>query len=404
MTSRRAPLVSAHPSEDSRMNEKPYILFGTGPDAVGLVQEITTPIAEIGGNVIDLRQDVLHGLFTIFLVVDFAASSVSAEAVQALVRDIGERTGLDLRLDQYQPVARSAEKVNLLLILVGRDRPGIIAAVSDTLSAYQVNIELSQMIAREGIFLMELLLDVSRSTLPRANLEATLREHMSKLGIDTRFQSQDVFNKKKRILVFELTASLMDGATRAELLRQAGVSAQDWQACYAPGDPEPCLSAALARIDGLPIEVVERLSGAAAPTPGTVELIQTLKTMGYQVALVSHAFTLVTDRLLERLGLDHAFGVAAPIDEDAMTFSGPLSGEDLATLQRERVLAELQAREGVAGEDISLISDQSFGEAAPPGIHLVFDVRLFLDLLNQHVLSPESLTGVLGAFGPPIPR
>jgi hypothetical protein len=87
-----------------------------------------------------------------------------------------------------------------------------------------------------------------------------------------------------------------------------------------------------------------------------------------------------------------------------MTFSGPLSGEDLATLQRERVLAELQAREGVAGEDISLISDQSFGEAAPPGIHLVFDVRLFLDLLNQHVLSPESLTGVLGAFGPPIPR
>lgn len=386
------------------MNEKLYILFGTGPDAVGLVQQITTPIAEIGGNVIDLRQDVLHGLFTVFLVVDFAASPASADAIDELVRGIGERTGLDLRLDKYQPVARSAEKVNLLLILLGRDRPGIIAAVSETLSTYQVNIELGQMIAREGIFLMELMADISRSVLPLANLQATLREHMARLGIDTLFQSQDVFNKKKRILLFELGGSLMDGATRAEILRQAGVPAPDWQACYPAGDPAGCLAAALARLDGLPIEVVERLSGAAAPTPGTVELIQTLKTMGYQVALVSHAFTLVTDRLRERLGLAHAFGVTAPIDEDAMTFSGRLTGDELAALGRECVLAELQAREGVARDDISLISDQSFGETTPPGIHLVFDLRLFLDLLNQHVLSPESLTGVLGAFGPPIPR
>jgi phosphoserine phosphatase len=386
------------------MNEKLSILFGTGPDAVGLVQQISTPIAEIGGNIMDLRQDVLHGLFTVFLVVDFAASSASADAIQSLVRGIGERTGLDLRLEKYQPVARSAEKVNLLLILLGRDRPGIIAAVSETLSTYQVNIELSQMIAREGIFLMELLLDISRSVLPLANLEATLREHMARLGIDALFQDRDVFNKKKRILLFELRGSLMDGPTRGEILRQAGVAEPEWRACYDPGDPAACLAAALARLDGLPIEVVERLAAALVPTPGTVELIQTLKTMGYQVALVSHAFTLVTDRLQERLGLDHAFGVAAPIDEDAMTFSGRLAGEELAALDRVRVLAELQAREGVAREDISVVSDQSFGEEAPPGIHLIFDVRLFLDLLNQHVLSPESLTGVLGAFGPPIPR
>ena len=44
------------------------------------------------------------------------------------------------------------------------------------------------------------------------------------------------------------------------------------------------------------------------------------------------------------------------------------------------------------------------GELAPPGIHLVFDTRLFLDFLNQHVLSRESLVGVLGAFGPPVAR
>jgi len=386
------------------MNEKLYILFGTGPDAVGLVQQITTPIAAIGGNVMDLRQDVLHGLFTVFLVVDFAGSDVSAEEIERLVAEISGQTGLDLRVEKYQPVARSAERVNLLLILIGRDRPGIVAAVSECLSSYRVNIELSQMIARESIFLMELLVDIRFSTLPLENLQSTLRENMAGLGISALFQDRDVFNKKKRVLLFELSGSFMDGATRDEILRQAGIPQQDFRSIYPAGDSPACLAAALERLEGLPVEVVDKLALAVAPTPGTAELIQTLKTMGYQVAVASSALAPVTDRLREHLALDHCYGVEAPLDEDAMTFAGEPSGEELAVPDRERIIAALSARAGVAREDITLVSDQGFGASAPPGIHLVFDTRLFLDFLNQHVLSRESLVGVLGAFGPPVVR
>jgi predicted amino acid-binding ACT domain protein len=174
--------------------------------------------------------------------------------------------------------------------------------VSECLSSYQVNIELSQMIARESIFLMELLVDISRSTLPLENLQSTLRENMAGLGIDTLFQDRDVFNKKKRVLLFELSGSLMDGATRDEILRQAGI-------------PQPGLSGRLpsGRPRGLSCGGTRAAGGAAGgggrassrwplvPTPGTAELIQTLKTMGYQVAVASGAFTLVTDRLREHL-------------------------------------------------------------------------------------------------------
>jgi phosphoserine phosphatase len=386
------------------MNEKLYILFGTGPDAVGLVQQITTPVAGIGGNVMDLRQDVLHGLFTVFLVVDFAASAASVEEIEGLVAGIAERTGLDLRVEKYQPVARSAERENLLLILIGRDRPGIIAAVSECLSSYRVNIELSQMIARESMFLMELLVDISRSILPLENLTTTLRGNMAGLGIEALFQDRDVFNKKKRILLFELGGSLMEAASRDEVLRQAGIAIDELRAIYPAGDPDTCLAAALSRLEGLPVEVVEKLADAVTPTPGTAELIQTLKTMGYRVALATGAFTLLTDRLRGPLGLDHCIGIEAPVDEDAMSFVGEPAGDERFALGRERILAELSAREGVAREDITLVSDQGLGDAAPPGIHLMFDTRLFLDYLNQHVLSRESLVGVLGAFGPPIAR
>ena len=87
-----------------------------------------------------------------------------------------------------------------------------------------------------------------------------------------------------------------------------------------------------------------------------------------------------------------------------MVFAGAPLGDELHALGRERIIAALMAREGLVREDITLVSDLGLGETAPPGIHLVFDTRLFLDYLNQHVLSRETLVGVLGAFGPPVSR
>ena len=209
------------------MNQKLYIIFGTGPDSVGLVERITAPISSINGNIIDLRQDVLHGLFTVFMVVDLAAAEATVEEVEALVGSLSGETGLDLAMDKYQPVARSAEKRNLLLILLGRDRPGIIATVADALKTYNINIEFSEMIAREAIFLMELMLDIRHCAIPLENLQQVLRDRMGALGIDTLFQSEDVFNKKKRVLLFDIRSSFMDTRTLGEILQLTGIPAAE---------------------------------------------------------------------------------------------------------------------------------------------------------------------------------
>ena len=91
----------------------------------------------------------------------------------------------------------------MLMILLGRDRPGIIATVADILKTYNINIEFSDMIARERIFLMELMVDIRHCAIPLENLQEVLRERMGALTINALFQSEDVFNKKKRILLFD---------------------------------------------------------------------------------------------------------------------------------------------------------------------------------------------------------
>ncbi len=174
-----------------------YIIYGTGSDSVGLVGRITKEISKINGNIVDMRQDVMHGLFTIFLVTDFSNSGIGLEGLKKLVEKLSLDTNLNLILDKYYPVPRSSDKKNMLLVLIGSDKPGIIAAISESLSKYNINIEFSQNIARAGMFLMELLADISRCTLPVQNLKTELKKTMNSLNINTMFQTEDVFNKKR---------------------------------------------------------------------------------------------------------------------------------------------------------------------------------------------------------------
>ena len=383
------------------MNEKLFIIFGTGPDAVGLVERITTPVAAVQGNIIDLRQDVLHGLFTLFMVVDLAASGLEEGELSDLVRRLSLETGLDLRVDEYRPLPRHGARQPLLLILLGRDRPGIVAAVTGLLKTYDINVDLAEMIAREGVFLMELMVDLHRCAIPLDNLKGALRRRMGELGIDTLFQSEDVFNKKKRVLLFDIRASLMTPATREEILRLAGLPAASLETGLGRSEAD-CLCRAAGCLEGLPLEVMTQVARAVEVGPGTLELIQTLKTMGYKIALACRAFGCVAEVLRAKLGIDHCFGVPLAENDDAMTLTGELEEGALEGLSVPALIQRLARLEGVDPTEITVIANDPGDPTAPlPGINLRFDMKRILDYHNERILSHQALLGLLGSFGPP---
>lgn len=384
------------------MAPKLYIVHGIGNDAVGLVGTITTSIAQANGNIVDLRQDVMHGLFSIYLVVDLSASTLTVEAFQKVLRKISEETALKISMDKFTPIPRSAEKTAMLLVLVGKDRPGIIATVSKTLSVYNINIEFSQMIAREDIFLMDLLVDISQSALPFDNLKTVLREKMLALGIKTMFQTTDVFNKQKKIILFDIASSFIPAETLDEILGQAHIPRETIASAYSTEKVPSSLLAAAGRLEDLPVAVLNAVIETIGISPATVELMQTLKIMGYKIGLISTGFSLFADALRKKLDIAYSFGVDIPIDDDTQTIAGGLTAEEIRIPDRQGIIAQLKARESVAEEDITIIADRDMDTMGTPGFSLTFNMKIILDYLNQHVLSRETLIGLLGAFG--IPR
>jgi phosphoserine phosphatase len=224
---------------------------------------------------------------------------------------------------------------------------------------------------------------------------------MGTLGISTLFQTEDVFNKKKRILLFDIYSSFMDQQTLLEILELAGVPVDEFNATYGGDDPQAVLSRAAGCLEDLPLEVATNVTQAIQVAPGTVELIQTLKIMGYKIALVSRGFTCVSEILKEKLGIDYCFGVPLVENDDAMTATGELEDGALQSLDREGVIAHLAEREGVSPEDITIVTDQESRGGTPPGLRLEFDKKVLLDYYNKHILSRESLIGLLGSFGIP---
>lgn len=375
-----------------------YMVHAMGNDAVGLVGAVTTPIAESGGNIVDLRQDVLHGLFSLYMVVDLSESSLLINDFKKVLGRISEETGLELAVEKYVPVARNPEKVNMLAILIGSDKPGIIASVSQTLARYKVNIELSSTIAREGIFLMELLTDISSCAIPLHNLKKVLTEQMAAMSIKTIFQTEDVFNKRKRVILFDIASSLISDTQRGEILAQTGVDTRLAQT-YSPEDPAACVRNAAGLLEGFPLEVMSTIVDSATIAPGTMELLQTLRIMGYKIALVTNGLSPAIEALGRRLGVDYCYGRAVEVNDDDRAMTGEVGDEVFDAGRLERIIDTVVARETVAREDLTVISDTDIPPT--PGIRLDLDLGVLLDLYNKHAVSEDNVVGLLGAWGIP---
>jgi len=86
-----------------------------------------------------------------------------------------------------------------IVTVLGKDRIGIISAVSNLLAENQVNIlDISQTILQD-YFTMIMLVDTSQSAASTEQLQAALKELGLRLGLEMRLQHEDIFNSMHRV-------------------------------------------------------------------------------------------------------------------------------------------------------------------------------------------------------------
>ena len=69
-------------------------------DRVGIIAEITTLLASMSVNILDLNQTIMGGMFTMTILVDTSTSNYGFEDIRTALTEKGESANLTIRIQR----------------------------------------------------------------------------------------------------------------------------------------------------------------------------------------------------------------------------------------------------------------------------------------------------------------
>lgn len=89
--------------------------------------------------------------------------------------------------------------VKVVITVVGVDRTGIIAAVSQIMAENKINILTINQVILDGIFNMAMIVDMDNSDITLDTLQDLLKQKGDALGVEIRAQNQAIFDAMHRV-------------------------------------------------------------------------------------------------------------------------------------------------------------------------------------------------------------
>jgi len=376
-----------------------------GKDRPGLVADLTGEIFEIKGNIVDIEQSVIRGLFSMFMLVDLASSAVSYDEFSKRLNVLSKKLNVDTTLSVYGkydgdrlPKKRELENVTIM----GKDKPGIVADISSALYETGTNIERIKMIARGDLLVMELTVDRKKKTDQQA-LREKLRSVGERIGMDIVVQPESAARMRKRLVVFDMDSTIVDAEIIDELAKAGGVGKQvsDITARGMEGklDFEQSLRERVRMLKGLPVETLAEIRDNMKLTPGSEELLRTLKGMGFKLALISGGFTYFTDELKNKLGFDYAYANDLIIKDGKVT--GEVTGQIIDSKKKADIVQEIMKKEGLTKEEVVAVGDGANDRIMikNAGLGIAFNAKEVLKKVADGSITKNNLKGLIYCLG-----
>lgn len=121
--------------------ENRYIMTVLVADRIGIMRDITSAIADIGGNIDAISQTVVEGYFTVILTAT-VDKSLSAEDVRNAVLENFDKNEASVLIRSYSRLKHCPVIGDrYILTITGEDCPGILKKVTTFLAEKGINIE-----------------------------------------------------------------------------------------------------------------------------------------------------------------------------------------------------------------------------------------------------------------------
>ncbi|MFX0099722.1 MAG: phosphoserine phosphatase SerB [Candidatus Hodarchaeota archaeon] len=391
------------------MNQEIIITF-ISKDQPGLIHRITDIIAKQGVNIVDIDQSVVRGIFSIILVCDPSTSELDTEkcfeTIKASLEKVKSETSGYLLIDfnKLETKKRVAANRYIKVTVLGKDAPGIVAKISGIVFNYHYNIENVQMISRKDIFAMDVMVSHPDDKETVNRFKKTLKESIDSDDLSVIIQDENIFSEEKKLVVFDMDSTLIQQECINELgsalnLKERIAKITE-DAMNGKIDFKDALKKRVGLLKGVEEAFLKKVADNLSFTPGAKELVDSLKKMGYKIALVSGGFSYFTNIVKEKLGLDYAFGNELIIEDGKLT--GEINENFIIDAnQKAKIQKWLAQIEGIPPKSIVCIGDGANDRIMiqNSGLGIGFRPKKILKSVADGIINEENLIGILYALG-----
>ena len=381
-----------------------YVISVIGEDRVGIVSEVTQFLFRRGLNIVDIEQTVIHSQFTMVLLIQPLRPQFHLNRLRTGLNTLSRKLEMKITvtpLHEFKGMRLAEAKKPYVLTILGTDRPGVVASLSTMFARNHCNIERIKMIARGELLAMEMSVDLRNARFPE--LRNDISDVARWVGMDIVVQPEHLFKKRKKVIVFDMDSTIVDGEIIDEMAKAAGVgdkvAAITEKGMRGEMDFSKSLRTRVSLLKGLRLRILESISETVQLTKGSEELVVALKEMGFKVALISGGFTYFTDILKKRLGFDYAFGNQLEIKDGKLT--GRIKGKIIDARTKAEIMDGICRREGVTRDEVVAVGDGSNDRImlANAGLGIAFNAKEILKKVADGTLTRDHMKGVLYCLG-----
>ncbi len=373
----------------------------TGPDRPGVSSVLFAALTRHGVDLLDVEQVVVRGQLTLGALV---AAHRDPDGLREVVEQAMHGIGMEVRTSVETGDDVRPHSTHVVLVLGRPITARAFGMVAQALAELGANIDSIRRVADYPVTGLELEVSPTRVH-PPGTLRTRLVEVAGEAGVDIAVERAGLARRGKRLIVFDVDSTLVQGEVIEMLAARAGADAETEVRAVTEAamrgelDFAASLRRRVAVLAGLPASILDEVAGSLELTPGARTTIRTLRRLGFRCGVVSGGFRRVIEGLVDDLRLDFCAANELEIVDGVLT--GRVVGEIVDRPGKAVALRRFAETYGVPLEQCVAVGDgaNDIDMLTTAGLGIAFNAKPALREVADTALSHPYLDVVLFVLG-----
>jgi phosphoserine phosphatase len=375
----------------------------TGVDQPGVTSALFEVLSGHPVELLNVEQVVIRGRLTLGVLVAGPAEVAGGSELRDQVQQAIHGVGLDVTIERSDGMPVLREPSTHTIVVLGRPITAeAFGVVARGVAALGVNIDFIRGVSDYPVTGLELRVSVPPGA-AYGQLQAALAQVAVQESIDIALEDSSLSRRAKRLIVFDVDSTLIQGEVIEMLADRVGAHAAVAEITEAAMRGEldfaESLHRRVATLAGMSAEVLDDVADQIELTPGARTTIRTLRRLGFHCGIVSGGFRQVIEPLAHELMMDFVAANELEIVDGKLT--GRVVGNIIDRPGKAKALRDFAQQAGVPMEQTVAVGDgaNDIDMLAAAGLGVAFNAKPALREVADASISHPYLDTVLFILG-----